>query len=480
MMKLSSLSSRLTVYWIVGFAVAYFTLPIVVHLLLAGRRLNEFSDVNLQSWTTKRARFTVESALRKGPDGRLFVERTDELRAYMEANPQFRFAVLDAKTGALLAGSSAELAATFAPQSLVDMLTISFHLADDPDPNARGWVRTINTALGKVRFILYGANFHGDDVLYQISYAFTRENFFVYLPICALMTLIALFVVRRGLAPLRAAAGEVASIEMDSLDQRIPVADLPSEVAPFVEAMNKALERVDDGVARQRRFLANAAHELRTPITILCSHIANPDDPTFREDIKRDARRIRTIVEQLLSVAHISGQRDAVGKVADLGKAALSVILDYMPLAIENGRDIELDCVSSPVLARANGWALESVITNLIENAVRAEPVGGTVLVRVLPGATIEIVDHGEGVAVEDREAIFEPFWRKSDATRGAGLGLGLAITRELVDQHGGRIWVEETHGGGATFKVFLPQIQQELASSPANDPRLAKPAFVA
>ena len=68
-MKLSSLSSRLTVYWIVGFAVAYFTLPIVVHLLLAGLRLNEFSDVNLQSWTTKRARFTVESALRKGPGG---------------------------------------------------------------------------------------------------------------------------------------------------------------------------------------------------------------------------------------------------------------------------------------------------------------------------------------------------------------------------------------------------------------------------
>ena len=76
MMKLSSLSSRLTVYWIVGFAVAYFTLPIVVHLLLAGLRLNEFSDVNLQSWTTKRARFTVESALRKGPDGRL-VRRAD-------------------------------------------------------------------------------------------------------------------------------------------------------------------------------------------------------------------------------------------------------------------------------------------------------------------------------------------------------------------------------------------------------------------
>ena len=479
-MKLNSLSSRLTVYWIVGFAIAYFTLPIIVHLFLAALRFNEFSDTNLQSWTTRRARYMVESALRKGPDGRKFVEQTDELRAYITANPEFRFAVLDAKTDELLPGSSPELAATFAPRGRADMLTISFHLVDDPNPNNRGWARTISTAVGTVRFILYGANFHSDDVLYNVSYSFTRENFFVYLPICALMTLIALLVVRRGLAPLRAAAGKAASIDMGSLDERIPVADLPSEVAPFVEAVNKALERVDNGVARQRRFLANAAHELRTPITILCSHIANPDDRTFRKDIKRDARRIRTIVEQLLSVSHISGQKDAIGKDADLGKVALSVILDYMPLAIDNGRDVELDCMSSPVMVRANDWALESVITNLIENALRAEPVGGTVLVRVLSGATIEIVDHGDGVAAEDREAIFEPFWRKSDATRGAGLGL--AITRELVDQHGGRIWVEETPGGGATFKVFLPQIEKEPISPPANDlpaPKLAKPAFV-
>jgi signal transduction histidine kinase len=480
-MKPSSLSSRLTVYWIVGFAVSYFTLPIIVALLLSALRLNEFSDVNLQSWTTKRARFTVESALRRGPDGRLFVEQTEELRAYMEANPQFRFAILDAKNDELLPGSSEDLAAAFAPRGRADMLTISFHLVDDPDPDARGWVRSIDTAVGRVRFILYGANFHKDDVLYNIYYAFTWDKFFVYLPICALMTLIALFVLRRGLAPLRAAAGKAASIDMNSLDQRIPVAGLPSEVAPFVEAMNKALERVDDGVARQKRFLANAAHELRTPITILCSHIANPDDRTFREDIKRDARRIRTIVEQLLSVAHISGQRGATEAATDLGKAALAVILDYMPLAIESGRNIELDCASPPVMARANGWALESVITNLIENAVRAEPVGGTVLVRVWPAATIEIVDHGEGVAPKDREAIFEPFWRKSNSTRGAGLGL--AIARELIEQQGGRIWIEETRGGGATFKVSLPRVEQEPVSPPLNDvaaPKLTKPAFIA
>ena len=383
-----------------------------------------------------------------------FVEQTDALRAYMSRNPDFRFAAIDATLGVLLPGSSVELANAFSPLTRVDLIALSFHLADDPNPDARGWVRSIDTGVGRITFILYGAHFHWDDVLYNMSYSFTIQNLFVYLPLAGVMALIAVLVVRRGLAPLRRAAERVARIGVNSLNERIPCAELPLEILPFVELVNNALARVDDSVSRQKRFLANAAHELRTPITILCAHIANPDEATFRQDVKRDARRIRTIVEQLLSVAHIEGQKDAIGKAADLGKTALSVILDYMPLAIQNGRTIELDCPPSPVNVHADPWALESVITNLIENAVRAEPAGGTVLVRVLPDATIEVIDHGPGVAAEDRSAIFEPFWRKSDTMPGAGLGL--AIAKELMEKLEGHIWVEDTPGGGATFKLSL------------------------
>ncbi|MGJ0396489.1 MAG: sensor histidine kinase [Methylocystis sp.] len=428
----------------------------MIQLSLAALRLAIYPEVNLKSWTTQRARYIVEAALRQERDGRKLVDQTDALRAYMTRNPEFRYAAIDVATGVLLPGSSVELANAFAPLTRVDLLTVSFHLADDPNPDARGWVRSIDTEIGRITFILYGANFHWDDVLYNMSYYFTIQNFFVYLPLAGVMALIALLVVRRGLAPLSAAAERVASIGVNSLNERISYAELPSEVLPFVESVNNALARVDDSVSRQKRFLANAAHELRTPITILCAHIANPDEAAFRQDVKRDARRIRTIVEQLLSVAHIEGQRDAIGKAVDLGETALSVILDYMPLAIQNGRNIELDRPPSPVNVRSDPWALESVITNLIENAVRAEPAGGTVLVRVLPSATIEVIDHGQGVAAEDRNAIFEPFWRKSDTTPGAGLGL--AIAKELVDKLGGRIWVEDTPGGGATFKLSFPR----------------------
>lgn len=455
MIRWRSLSSRLIAYWIVGSALVYFTLPAVIQLSLSAFRLGFYPELNLESWTTQRARYVVEAAFRQDRDGRKFVEQTDALRAYMTRNPDFRFAAIDAMTGVPLPGSSVELAKAFSPLTRVDLLILSFHLADDPNPDARGWVRSIDTDIGRITFILYGAHFHWDDVLYNMSYYLTMQNFFVYLPLAGAIAMIGLLVVQRGLAPLHRAAERVGRIGVDSLNERIPCAELPAEVLPFVESVNNALARVDDSVSRQKRFLANAAHELRTPITILCAHIANPDEATFRQDVKRDARRIRTIVEQLLSVAHIEGQKDAIGKAADLGKTALSVILDYTPLAIQNGRNIELDCPPSPVNVRADPWALESVITNLIENAVRAEPEGGTVLVRVLPGATIEVVDHGAGVAAEDRNAIFEPFWRKSDATPGAGLGL--AIAKELVEKQGGRIRVEDTPGGGATFKLSLP-----------------------
>jgi two-component system, OmpR family, sensor kinase len=107
---------------------------------------------------------------------------------------------------------------------------------------------------------------------------------------------------------------------------------------------------------------------------------------------------------------------------------------------------------------RGYRWAVESVITNLVENAVRAEPIEGTVVVRIRTEGMVEIIDHGDGVAATDREKIFEPFWRKSETE--PGTGLGLAIAKELTEAMRGRIWVEDTPGGGATFKLWFPKVE--------------------
>lgn len=236
---------------------------------------------------------------------------------------------------------------------------------------------------------------------------------------------------RRGLAPLNAAARDASRIDMDSLNQRFPEGEMPIEVLPFVKAVNEALTRLDAGVARQGRFTANAAHELRTPIAILDARADAVNDDALKREIKRDVRRMRTVVDQLLLLARRSSNEDDDAPSIDLGEAVRSIAGNYLPIAIANGRRLELDAPTPPVIARVGRWELECVVGNLIDNALRAEPQGGCVSIRVGADREIEVIDHGEGVAPEDREQIFEPFWRKSDAP--PGTGLGLAIVKEIA-----------------------------------------------
>lgn len=452
-MRIRSLKSRLILFWILGSLLAYFSTPLTVQIPLAffwGRDHRQALEV----WTTKRARDVVVDALRRDADGSLRLELTERLRAHQERNPNFRFAVFEPQTGALLPGSSEALAAHFKPLiGDVEVYGSLFHLTDDKNPNARGYVRTTLTRYGKLGTIVYGSDFHWDDIFYQLHAYIVTENILAFLPFCALVSLIWFFVIRGSLAPLHAAASNVRQINIDTLNWQAPSSELPSEILPFVEEVNAAFQRVRDGVARQRRFTANSAHELRTPIAILCARVDKMADDALKIELQRDATRIKTILEQLLVLAQIEERSEGKPPPAlELGGALLAIIADLMPIAYANNRQIEFDAPDVGVSVRAYRWAVESVVTNLIENAMRVEPPGGFVSVRLTGDAIVDVIDHGPGIALEDRDMIFEPFWRKSDST--PGTGLGLAIAKELMEKQGGRLWAEETPGGGATFKL--------------------------
>ena len=155
---------------------------------------------------------------------------------------------------------------------------------------------------------MYDAEFHWTDLNSILMDNWGPIVFSVYLSLCGLSTAVVLLVLRKGLEPLRTCAATVSEIDLDSLNRHLPTADLPSEVAPFVVAVNTALARVDAGVARERRFLANSAHELRTPVAILRSRVESldhrPIDQVKRE-LKRDVQRVQTLLEQLLVLAQI-------------------------------------------------------------------------------------------------------------------------------------------------------------------------------
>jgi signal transduction histidine kinase len=453
---LRSLSSRLVVNWVIFSLIVFFTVPATVLLPLAAMGIEDVGYVRLEGHTVKRARIILLHALRRAEDGSIRIEMTEDLRRYKERNPHFRYAAFDPETGAAFAGSSRDLVDYFSGQlTRLDLFGTTFHILGDPNPNSRGSLRVARMPLGRIGTILYGAEFHWDDVLFWLYYYPTTANIAAYVPLCAALSLVALVVVRHNLKPLRASAARVAEIDLDSLDRRVPTGDLPSEVVPFVEAVNAALERVDAGVARQRRFIANSAHELRTPIAVLRTRLDQLDETPVKRELMRDSQRIQTVLEQLLVLAQMQERaKAAVAPELDLGEAVLTATADYTPIALRAGRRIAFEPPPTRVVVRAYEWALESVVTNLVENAVRAEPPGGVVVVRVTADAIVEVEDHGDGVDPAHRETIFEPFWRKSEAT--PGTGLGLAIARELTERLHGRIWVEETLGGGATFKLSL------------------------
>lgn len=426
---------------------------IIVDLISGSPRLDEYAVL--------RARELLAQSIVQSPDGSALIEPTKALREYAALTPTFRFAALDPKTRRPTRGSSTDLTKSLSHLDHIDVDVTKFTIVGDSAAHRLGNMHRVDTGAGELTLIIYGYAFSVDDFNYLLqtylqSLVTTPAAILALSPLILATLGIGLIVARRSLGPLEMAAASAKCIDYKFLDQRLPTNDVPIEVLPLVEAVNDALARVDLGVTQQRRFLANAAHELRTPVAILNARIDSPRKPSFEIDLKRDVRRIRNIIEQLLIASRLGEAHEEEGEDVDLVEIAERQIADQTLIAIKSGRQIEFDAPSTPIVVKANRRALESVIANLIDNALHAEPDRGIILVRLRQGATLEVVDHGVGVPEGERELVFEPFWRKSE-TR-PGTGLGLAIVKEIVELHKGQISVLTTPGGGATFKVSLPQ----------------------
>ncbi|WP_018268632.1 sensor histidine kinase [Methylosinus sp. LW4] len=459
MIRHPSLSLRLIGYLIAAQIIAFIGTALLIMPLYAIFNLGD-GEITLDDWAAERVyRLLFDSVERI--DGDLVLRPTSELVDYAANNPGFLFAAFDVVTGRPVPGSSEDIVSTLRRHDDIRLDWAQFGIKTSGRDLRHCISRKQKPPAGAVATIACNYAFHWHDIYYVVRdwlrMYLSFPNLLVDMPGVALSVLIAWIVVRHELAPIRRAASAAARIDLGSLAQRIPEDGTPAEILPLVTSVNGALARLDAGVARQRRFAANAAHELRTPISILRARVDNPSELDFREDLRRNLRRMRTIVEQLLVLAKSNENAHAEMEVIDVVHLALAMVADYMPLVIENGRRIEFDRPTGPVFVRGDRRALESVIANLIDNALRMEPRGGTILVAVRPGALIEVADHGHGVEARDREVIFEPFWRKTETAEGTGLGL--AIVKELLDAHLGEITVAETPGGGATFKIFLEQI---------------------
>jgi signal transduction histidine kinase len=395
----------------------------------------------------------IVASLVREEGGILALQPSRALASYAAARPGIAFAVLDATAKTLAAGGDPALGAALERLGPLYPLDDGSLKAAGPDGLGNVIIVTEMTSLGRVVIGSVGNRFRLEDVPSFFG-AFLPAMFPIYGPIFIGAFVFMPWFVRRSLAPLRRAASAAQAIDAADPHARLPGEGVQTEFMPLIEAVNAALARLELGLKRQKLYAANAAHELRTPVAILKARISALAEGPIKAQLQGDAVRIATLVEQLLTAARLDSQPAMPGEEVDLVALLRDVVADRAPLALRSGRDIAVITQRRSMTLRGHARAIESAIANLLDNALRAEPRGGTVEARIDVDGTIAIIDHGPGVAETDRLAIFEPFWRKSDAEDGAGLGL--AIVREVASRHGGSVTVADTPGGGATFRLTL------------------------
>jgi len=278
------------------------------------------------------------------------------------------------------------------------------------------------------------------------------------LTVFALVLGILYWTVQRTLIPLQRASHEAALVGPDAPDARVSTDDLPGELRSLVSAINRGVDRLQRAYAMQKEFTDNAAHELRTPIAVLRAHLDTlPKDRTVAT-LSRQVGVLERIVDQLLRLARLEGERIATQENADLVAVARSVAEMMAPQAVQRGVDLSLEAQDRlPVHGRPA--LLEMACRNLVENAIKAAGKGGCVRLSVLsdPTPCLLVEDSGPGVPEAEHKGIFARFAR-SDRVASEGAGLGLSIVARIAELHGATVRIDRAALGGASFRMAFPE----------------------
>ncbi|XBS69040.1 ATP-binding protein [Acerihabitans sp. KWT182] len=261
------------------------------------------------------------------------------------------------------------------------------------------------------------------------------------------------FTVRRVLRPVRVASDAAASITPANLKTRLSYTGVPSEIRPLLVAFNDALARLENGFKVQQEFLASAAHELQTPLTLIRGQIelqpAFEDKALLFFEIDLMARHVR----QLLHLAEVSEAQNYQFAAVDSVDVAQDVV-EYLARKADKGRvKLRVEAPDALPALTADRSALFILLKNIIENAINVTPPSGVVNVFISDSA-IEVQDSGPGIKPEYLPFLFERFWRAPDAAH-EGAGLGLAICKEIAVAHHWRLSVKPS-APGTRFIVWL------------------------
>lgn len=411
-------------------------------------------DPRLEGANEEAARTIAESVTKDG-QGRAQVSATPDLEALKQRYPDLWFVVRDADEIILQYGDipALALAAVF-PRSIERARL-------EAGETVRATMENRDTPAGRLQFIAgTEKGFPNDGISLWINVQLDLEKdangairWLTVLPGVGFIILVAVVpmllltgiatllvtprAVGRSLSGLMETVAQAQSINFENRSARIDRSKVPNEIIPLVDAFNVALSKLDEGYNRRNRFLADAAHELRTPIAIA----------RIRADLLPDdalSRQLRADIDRLTRVAHQLLEMQAVGAVElpaeeqDLNVLVERIATDLAPIAMDAGYEFDFEPSEGKALFTVQTSIIEMAVVNLIRNAIDHGGGDGAIVIRIGAAGTIDVCDEGPGIPVAEREQVFEPFHRIN--TNSSGAGLGLNLVQRAAELHGGRV----------------------------------------
>jgi heavy metal sensor kinase len=278
------------------------------------------------------------------------------------------------------------------------------------------------------------------------------------------------FLVQRALAVVEHISRSAELISVQNLSERLPVRRSGDEIERLSVALNRMIQRLDEAFAHSKRFVADASHELRTPLTVLRGELeglvsGERLSPLVQEQlgsVLEEVERLAKVVEGLLMLSRLdAGEAQAEQTQLDLAQLTVSTA-DQMGLLAED-KNISIECdTPAPLFVRGDRTRLKQVVVNLLDNAIKYTPEGGTIRLQVRAedsSAVLEVADNGIGIPAKLLPYVFERFFRADKARSRdlGGAGLGLAIVQSICVAHGGSVQAQSVEGEGSRFRVTLP-----------------------